>query len=345
MPVFKSIEWLDEQQCVRLLDQKVLPHDELYVDCSSVDEVARAIDDMTVRGAPAIGVAAAYGLAIAAICAAGDVAAAVTSAADFLRTVRPTAVNLMWAIDEAQRRIAARSPPGDESYRQAVLAIAHELAEEDVATNLAIGDAAAPLFGDRTSVIHHCNTGSIATIDYGTALGTIRLATERGKSVFVYVDETRPRLQGARLTCWELQKLGVPHQLIVDGASGHVMRDKDVDFCLVGCDRVAANGDVANKIGTFNLAIAAKYNNVPFYVAAPMSTIDRSTPSGADIEIEERDADEVGAIDGQPVTPPGVDVYNPAFDVTPAELITGIITEKGIVRPPYSRNLAKLWDS
>ena len=270
---------------------------------------------------------------------------ATCEAVGILKASRPTAVNLMWALDEAMRRIQEADSKDASGYRQVTIDVAGDMAREDIAINLAIGQAASVLFSDQTTVIHHCNTGSIATVDYGTALGAIRVASESGKSVFVYVDETRPRLQGAKLTCWELQKLNIPHSLIVDGASGHVMRSHHVDFCIVGCDRVSANGDVANKIGTYNLAVVAKANHVPFYVAAPISTIDLNTANGGEIEIEERAAVEVTHIDKQVIAPPGTNVYNPAFDVTPAELITGFITEKGIVSPPFTENLTHLWDT
>ncbi len=303
---------------------------------------------MVVRGAPAIGVAAAYGLSIAAFGYQGkslkELVRITQDAAAILKASRPTAVNLVWAVDEALRRIRSENAADAESFKSATIRIAHELYDEDIQTNRAIGAAAAELFAEQTTVIHHCNTGSIATVDYGTALGAIRIASESGKSVFVYVDETRPRLQGAKLTRWELQQFNIPHQLIVDGASGHVMRSRKVDFCIVGCDRVAANGDVANKIGTYNLAVVAQKNNVPFYVAAPLSTIDLKTISGAEIEIEERPDAEVTSVDGHSIAPTGTAVYNPAFDVTPGDLISGFITERGIVRPPFTANLAKLME-
>jgi methylthioribose-1-phosphate isomerase len=226
--------------------------------------------------------------------------------------------------------------------QQAVLAEAREIAAEDVRTNQAIGRHALEVVPNPATFIHHCNTGTLATVEYGTALGIIRAAHESGREVFAYVDETRPRLQGARLTSWELVQLGIPHAIIVDGASGSVMRSRHVDLCVVGCDRVAANGDTANKIGTYNLAVVARAHGVPFYVAAPTSTIDLALSSGAQIPIEERAADEIVHIGSQRIAPPEAAVYNPAFDVTPAEYITAIITEAGIAYPPYTESLPPL---
>jgi methylthioribose-1-phosphate isomerase len=232
-----------------------------------------------------------------------------------------------------------------EKLKTATLKEAHAIADEDVQTNKNMGLNALPLIPDEALIIHHCNTGSLATVDYGTALGIIRTAHEHGKKVQVLVDETRPRLQGGRLTSWELKQQGIPHRVIVDGASGHYMRTEKVDLCVVGCDRVAANGDTANKIGTYNLAVVAHENGIPFYIAAPTTTIDLDTPTGDDIEIEERPASEVTHVRDAQITPDGVDVGNPAFDVTPARYITAIITEKGVVYPPFEENLRKLFES
>jgi len=342
---YRTLEWLDDG-VLRLLDQRELPARTVYLDYTDAAGVADAIREMVVRGAPAIGATAAYGLALAAVHSdAADpdaLRAALQAAAEVLRRSRPTAVNLFGAIDRVLARAADPALASVESLRAAVLDEAHRIAEEDIATNRQIGLNALPLIPDRATIIHHCNTGALATVDYGTALGIIRTAHEHGKQVYVLVDETRPRLQGARLTSWELKNLGIPHRVIADGASGHYMRTQHVDLCVVGCDRVAANGDTANKIGTYNLAVVAHENGVPFYIAAPTTTIDLNTRSGDEIEIEERPAREMTHIDGVQITPDGVEVGNPAFDVTPARYITAIITERGVVYPPFEENLRKL---
>ncbi len=347
MSKYKSVEWLDEG-IVRLLEQRKLPHAIDYVDCVSAGEVAQAIFDMVVRGAPAIGVAAAYGVALAVVRASSDdlveLKRIAKMADEELREARPTAVNLFWALDELQRRVAGCGYSSGSEYRTQLVTAATAIAEDDVTTNKAIGLHALEVVPQNVTFIHHCNTGGLATVDYGTALGIIRTAHEHGHNVKVYVDETRPRLQGANLTSWELRELGIPHQVIVDGASGHIMRIKGVDMCVVGCDRVAINGDTVNKIGTYNLAVVAGENKVPFYVAAPLSSIDPATQSGDDIEIEERDPREITHIGSEQITPDGIEVANPCFDVTPARYITGIITEKGIIRPPYTENIRKLFD-
>lgn len=343
---YRSIEWLMNTGTLRLLDQRHLPEVTEYLDYTDPAEVATAIRDMVVRGAPAIGATAAYGLALAATHTqaqdAGTLRAELARAAQTLAASRPTAVNLFGAIRRVMGRVADESLDTVARLRDAVLTEAHAIAEEDVQINKAIGANALPLLPDTCTAIHHCNTGSLATVDYGTALGIIRTAHENGKRIQVLVDETRPRLQGARLTSWELKELGIPHRVIADGASGHFMRTEQVDFCVVGCDRVAANGDTANKIGTYNLAVVAHENGVPFYVAAPTTTIDMDTPTGDEIEIEERTPDEVHFVGKTRITPEGVDVGNPAFDVTPARYITAIITERGVVYPPYEENLRRI---
>lgn len=342
---YRTLEWIDGGT-LRLLDQRALPAQTVYADYTDPREVATAIREMVVRGAPAIGATAAYGLALAAIHSRAQEAEALRAelrdAADVLRAARPTAVNLFGAIDRVMKRADDPGLRSVEAVRAAVLDEAHAIAEEDVAINRQIGLNALPLVPDRATAIHHCNTGALATVDYGTALGIIRTAHEHGRQIQVLVDETRPRLQGARLTSWELKNLGIPHRVIVDGASGHFMRTEQVDLCVVGCDRVAANGDTANKIGTYNLAVVAHENGVPFYVAAPTTTIDLNTPSGDAIQIEERPAEEVTHVGCEQITPDGVAVGNPAFDVTPARYITAIITERGVVYPPFEENLRTL---
>jgi methylthioribose-1-phosphate isomerase len=347
MAGYRTIEWLDDSKAVRLLDQSLLPGQVAYATLSDVTGVAEAIRSMTVRGAPAIGVTAAYGLVIAAWRESSDEVAdiqrAVEKAAEVLKASRPTAVNLFWALDQMMASAGQASFSSGVEYRQTLLACAHQMAKDDVDINRALGRAAMELMpAEKVTFIHHCNTGSLATVEFGTALGVIRTAHEAGLKVHVFVDETRPRLQGARLTCWELERQGISHQLIVDGASSQVMKTFAVDMCVVGVDRVAANGDVANKIGTCNLAIVARAHSVPFYACAPLSSIDLATPSGDEITIEERDPAEVKIINGGWVAPRGVDVYNPAFDITPAEFVTAIVTEKGVAYPPFTEGLRRL---
>lgn len=347
MTTFKSISW--ENGKLQLLDQRKLPLETRYLQFTDYRAVAQAIRDMVTRGAPAIGAAAAYGLALAAKYTAADTAtdlrAELETAAAVLRASRPTAVNLFWAIDRVMARAADPALDTPAAIAAAVLAEAHAIADEDIQTNKAIGYNALPLIPDNAKIIHHCNTGSLATVDYGTALGIIRIAHEAGKQVFAYLDETRPRLQGSRLSAYELRHYGIPHTVIVDGASGHVMRTVGVDLCVVGCDRVAANGDTANKIGTFNLALAAHAHGVPFYVAAPTSTIDMALTDGDQIPIEERSPQEMTRFGDCAILPDDTPVTNFAFDVTPARYITAIITEKGIAYPPFEESLAKLMEA
>lgn len=347
MTTFKSISW--ENGTLQLLDQRKLPLETRYLQFTDYRDVAQAIRDMVTRGAPAIGAAAAYGLALAAknsVAATADaLRAELETAATVLRESRPTAVNLFWAIDRVMARAADPALDSPDAIAAAVLAEAHAIAAEDIQTNKAIGYHALPLIPDGAKIIHHCNTGSLATVDYGTALGIIRIAHEEGKRVFAYLDETRPRLQGSRLSAYELRHYGVPHTVIVDGASGHVMRTVGIDLCVVGCDRVAANGDTANKIGTFNLALAAHAHGVPFYVAAPTSTIDMTLATGDEIPIEKRSPREMTHFGDCAILPDDTPVTNFAFDVTPAQYITAIITEKGIVYPPFEESLAKLMEA
>jgi len=346
MSDFYTIRWAAEG-AVSMIDQRALPHQVLYNTYQTAEEVAGAIKDMVIRGAPAIGAAAAFGLALVPWYAQSEnteeIIRALGLAADRLRQARPTAVNLAWALDRIMNLVKQTPVSSPQALRELVLNEAQTIAREDVAINLAIGNHGQDLIPDPAVIIHHCNTGSLAAVDYGTALGVIRLAHEKGKDIFVYVDETRPRLQGGRLTAWELMQYGVPFKVIADGASGHFMRSGRVDLCIVGADRVAANGDVANKIGTYNLAVVAHENKVPFYVAVPRSTIDMGTPSGDLIEIEERPEEEVTHAGNWQITPDDTPVGNPAFDITPAKYVRGFITEEGIITPPYPEKLQALF--
>ncbi len=343
----RTVYWEAGQVC--MIDQRILPERFEIARFETYPAVADAIRVMVVRGAPAIGAAAAYGMALAGYNSpAKDLPTLLTDlnvAADVLRRSRPTAVNLFWAIDRMLKHaaaLAAHPTATPDSLRAALLAEAERIADEDVAINRRMGAHGAALVPDGATVIHHCNTGSLATVQWGTALGVVRSAHAMGKRIHVLVDETRPRLQGARLTSWELKHLGIPHTIIADGASGHYMRRQGVDLCLVGADRIAANGDTANKIGTYNLALVARAHGVPFYVVAPWSTIDLSLAHGDLIEIEERSPDEVTSLAGVRIAPEGVAAGNPAFDVTPNHYITAIVTEYGVIRPPFVVNLARL---
>jgi len=350
MRPYQAIEWLDEvgtdasrpSSAVRMIDQRQIPHDIAYIDYTQASGVADAIRMMVIRGAPAIGLAAAYGLAVSAVYGPDDPSALrehLTHEAMVLRASRPTAVNLFWAIERMLRRIADPALNTAAAIRKAVVAEAKAIDAENLEMDLAIARNAFPLIPSVANIYHHCNTGPLATGGYGTALGVIRYAHEQGKRVHVFVDETRPRLQGARLTAWELQQMGIPFTVVPDSASGHIMRTRKIDLCVVGCDRIAANGDVANKIGTYNLALAARAHGVPFYSAGPSSTVDLATLTGEDIPIEERPAEEVTHIGNISLTPDGTSVANPAFDITPADYITAIITEKGVAYPPYTQSL------
>jgi methylthioribose-1-phosphate isomerase len=313
-----------------LLDQRLLPRQEVWIECRTSSEVAEAIRTMVVRGAPAIGISAAFGMAMAA--QRGD---DLHVAADELRQARPTAVNLAWAIDRMLRVHAEGT--GDLTLE------AQSILTEDVAANRRMGEYGAQLLGAESTVLTHCNAGALATGGYGTALGVIRAAVEAGKRVAVFADETRPYLQGARLTAWELQRDGIDVTLITDSMSGHFFQQGKFDAVLVGADRIAANGDAANKIGTYTVAVLANAHGVPFYVAAPVSTIDPHCPTGAEIPIEERSALEVTDIGGTRMAPEGIQVRHPAFDVTPARLITAIITERGVMRAPYGDAIRALF--
>ncbi len=341
---FKTVDYTGGK--VVLIDQTRLPLHVEYIEYTDHDEVARAITDMVVRGAPAIGVTAAYGIALAARnLAPGKGVAEFTIEMDAVlarfAATRPTAVNLFWAIERMRALMESMSGASPDEVAAAMEQEARAVHDEDVASCKAMGRYGAELLPDEVNILTHCNAGALATADYGTALGVIRAAVEMGKKVKVYADETRPFLQGARLTAWELAEDGIDVTLICDNMAGHLMKQGKVDAVVVGADRIAANGDAANKIGTYPLSIVAKAHNVPFYVAAPISTVDLTLASGELIPIEERDAAEVTAWAGLQVAPNNIKVWNPAFDVTPAANITAIVTEKGALRPPFTEALAK----
>ena len=336
----RTVEWDSARQEVQLIDQRLLPGRLEIATFRDVSVLAWAIREMVVRGAPAIGVTAAYGIALAACrSTAGTLEALLddlTLASDTLRASRPTAVNLAWAIEHMDK-ISHQPCASVEEMRSRLIDEAVRMADEDVAVNQRMALFGADLIDDGDTIIHHCNTGALATVDWGTALGCIRMAHEQGKKVHVLVDETRPRLQGARLTAWELSQYGISYEIISDNAAGYFLRSGQAQKVMFGSDRVAANGDVANKIGTYMLALAAHSNDVPVYAVMPSSTIDLSIPDGDQIPIEERDPAEVLAIqiNGEPVVPPGAKARNPAFDITPHELLTALVTEKGVVYPPF----------
>ncbi len=330
---------------VEMIDQRVLPAEERYVTLRTGEEVARAIEEMVVRGAPAIGVAAAMGVAVELARAPdGELAEALPRICLRLRRTRPTAVNLAWALERVEAELGKLLSAGakDVDVRAAARALAQRLHDEDIATCRAIGAAGLAVVPAGARILTHCNAGGLATAGYGTALGVVRSASEAGRLSRVLACETRPFLQGARLTAWELARDGIPVTLIIDGSAGALMRRGEVDLVIVGADRIAANGDVANKIGTYTHAVLAHANGVPFYVAAPLSTLDLATATGDAIPIEQRSPDEVLMLAGRRVAPEGVSAWNPAFDVTPAELVSGIITERGVARPPYAAALAAL---
>jgi methylthioribose-1-phosphate isomerase len=343
--MFKTIEW--GEGGVLLLDQRRLPEEEVYLTLKTPEEVAAAIRDMAIRGAPAIGVAAAFGIALgfqahARGTGSDDPDARFEALAALLGATRPTAVNLFWAIERMRRRFEAHRHEGPAALASALAAEARRIHAEDIEANRSMGRYGAALLPGEGAVLTHCNAGALATAGYGTALGVVRAAIEAGKRIAVFADETRPWLQGARLTAWELQKDGIPVTVLCDGMAGHLFQKKAIGACIVGADRIAANGDVANKIGTYQVAVLARAHDVPFYVAAPTSTVDLSLRTGASIPIEERAADEVASIAGRRVVPHGVPVLHPAFDVTPHALVTAIITERGVARAPYEASLAAL---
>ena len=338
----RTVYWQDGQ--VKMIDQRLLPGEEVIAAFDTVADVARSISEMYVRGAPAIGATAAYGMALAArISPAADRKSLLNDlrqAKQTLDAARPTAVNLSWAT-RRMLTVAEQSDSGldADGLRRALLAEAEALADEDVEINRRMGFNGAAVVPDGANLLHHCNTGSLATVDFGTALGVIYACQEQGKEIHVWVDETRPRLQGARLTAWELMRAEVPMHLIADNAAGHLMRTGQVDVVVFGADRVAANGDVANKIGTYKVAVVARENGIPVYCVAPTSTVDLALSDGDQIPIEERGAEEVAQIGARPIAPTDVPVYNPAFDITPHRYLTGIVTEEGICYPPFGQSL------
>jgi len=339
--MIETIQWTDEG--VVMINQTRLPAEETYVTCRTYQEVADAIRTMIIRGAPAIGVAAAMGVAIGVAKAnPAELDAQLEVISKELASTRPTAVNLFWAIDRMNRLYREVRHLPFEEVRDRLIAEAKLVRAEDIEINVAMGKHGAPLVPDGKTVLTHCNAGALATAGYGTALGVIRAAIESGKNIDVYADETRPFLQGARLTAWELQHDGIKATLITDNRAGHFLRAGQIGCVVVGADRIAANGDVANKIGTYSVAVLAKENNIPFYVAAPISTLDLTLASGEQIPIEERGAAEVTHVFGVPVAPAGTLVRNPAFDVTPNRYVTAIITEKGVARAPFESSLREL---
>jgi methylthioribose-1-phosphate isomerase len=338
MSFLSPFEWHGD--ALSIIDQTVLPIEERRIVCSSVEEVAEAIKSMKVRGAPAIGCVAAFGmvLAVKSLKDSSDVLESLKRASELLASTRPTAVNLFWAL-ERMMKVAQAHLDDAQKLASALEEEAIAIAREDVEANVRMGMYGATLIPEKANILTHCNAGALATAGYGTALGVIRTAHNQGKKVHVWVDETRPFLQGARLTAWELQKEGIPFTLISDNTAGMLMRSGMVDLIIVGADRIAANGDVANKIGTYSLAVLAKHHGIPFYVAAPTSTIDLNCRCGDEIPIEQRDDEEVLTVMGVRIAPKGAKAFNPAFDVTPNELITAIITERGIIKPPFEEGL------
>lgn len=341
--MIKTIEWQNGK--VIMVDQTLLPSEEIYREYETAEEVARAIETMVIRGAPAIGVAAAMGIALGMQPVTHDPETHFLKICERMSKTRPTAVNLFWAIDRMKNLFAQiKNEPLDQI--RALLALeAQKIHVEDIEANRRMGRHGNELIPREARILTHCNAGALATAGYGTALGVIRAAVEHGKNVQVYADETRPFLQGARLTAWELHKDQIPVTLITDNMAGYFMRQQKVDLVIVGADRIASNGDVANKIGTYSVAVLANANRIPFYVAAPMSTIDFNLASGQEIPIEERSAKEVVEIHGKRTAPEGIEVRHPAFDVTPNELVTAIITERGIARSPYTESLKSLKQS
>ncbi|HTN71524.1 MAG TPA: S-methyl-5-thioribose-1-phosphate isomerase [Methylomirabilota bacterium] len=334
----KTIRWKNDR--VIMLDQRLLPHKEVYRVCRDYKEVGQAIREMVIRGAPAIGVAAAMGVALGALKSEGK-----NFDREFerifltLSKTRPTAINLFWALERMRKIYTANRNQGVEAVKRLLKDEAQKIYSEDIAANRQLGKFGAALLRNARHVMTHCNAGALATAGYGTALGVIRALKESGRQFDVWVNETRPFLQGARLTAWELKKEKIPATLVTDSMTGYLMQKGKVDAVVVGCDRVAANGDVANKIGTYGIAVLAKRHGIPFYIAGPTSSIDLNCPSGKEIPIELRDPKEVSHLFGRPLAPKGTKVFNPAFDVTAQDLISAIITEKGVINPPYPHNI------
>jgi methylthioribose-1-phosphate isomerase len=345
--VIQTLEWT--QSGVVFIDQTKLPTEEVYVTCTTHPQVASVIRNMVVRGAPAIGVAAAMGIALGVKNSeaknAADLKKDFDEICEAIRQTRPTAVNLFWAIRRMQEKFESLAGRPVTQIQQPLIEESQRMHAEDIAANQAMGRHGATLMPSSGGVLTHCNAGALATAGYGTALGVIRAAVEAGKKIHVYADETRPFLQGSRLTAWELMKDGIPTTVISDNMAGVMMQQGKIGAIIVGADRIAANGDVANKVGTYTVAILAKEHGIPFYVAAPLSTVDLDTPDGSKIPIEQRNAREVTHIAGKQMTPDGVEIENPAFDVTPAKYVSAIITERGIARAPYTESLSKLAES
>lgn len=339
----KTISWLGDR--IRLLDQTKLPNIVEYIDCTDYREVGSAIKNLSVRGAPAIGVAAAMALALHSLKIkvnnSQELAIELVIASQFLKNTRPTAVNLFWALDRMINLAHKNETNPLEFVRELLVNEAQLIAREDEEMCRAIGQFGLALIPQDATILTHCNAGALATTGYGTALGVIRAAKAAGKNIHVYVDETRPLLQGARLTAWELIQENIPATLITDSMAGHFLYSGKIDLVIVGADRITESGDTVNKIGTYSVAVLANENQVPFYVAAPTSSIDLGITSGEEVIIEERKPEEISIIGGQRFAPEGINIANPAFDVTPHRYITGIITEKGIIRPPYNENLPK----
>jgi methylthioribose-1-phosphate isomerase len=339
----RTVEW--HNGAVRMIDQRKIPWELAYVDLPDYQSVAEAITNMTVRGAPAIGASAAFGLALAGqqsqASTLDDLISDLETAAQTLKSARPTAVNLAWAVDRLMELITSGEFTNPDDLRAALLQEARRIADEDVAINQRMGAYGAALIHEGDTILHHCNTGALATVDFGTALGVVRAAHEQNKRIHVLLDETRPRLQGSRLSAWELEQLGISYDILPDTAAGFYMQKGEVKIVLVGADRIAANGDTANKIGTYQIAVLAKENKIPFYVVAPTSTVDLSLAGGAEIPIEERDKTEVLAPYGHPIAPAHFRARNPAFDITPHRYITGIVTENGIAHPPFTTSLRR----
>ena len=340
----QTVEWTNEG--VRFIDQTKLPTEEVYVTCRTHEEVATAIKDMIVRGAPAIGVSAAMGIALGVknsrAKSVAELRPELERICEALRVTRPTAVNLFWAIRRMQQKFESLTSQPVEKIKQELIAEAQRMHAEDVASCMTLGKYGAALMPASGGVLTHCNAGALATCGYGTALGVIRAAVESGKKIQVFADETRPFLQGSRLTAWELMKDGIPTTVISDNMAGAMMRQGKIGAVVVGADRIAANGDVANKIGTYSIAVLAKEHGIPFYVAAPWSTVDLETPTGDQIPIEQRPAREVTHMGGRQLTPEGVSIENPAFDVTPHKYVAAIVTERGVAKAPYGESLKKL---